>query len=283
MITELDQLQCRFMNHAAVFARTKPNDKAKIVMAFQHMDRKVSMCGDGANDCGALKQADIGLSLSQAEASISAPFTSRVPNISSMVELIKECRAGLATNFSLFNIMAIYSLTQYSTTVLSEKFIQYNGDLQYLYWDLVLNFCFIVFIGYTGSADKLSVDRPRSSLFSFTNLFSMMVVFVTVVVSQIVFIAVYEKHDPTYYWTNGGMDNAISNYNNGSSFELGLESTILYVFINNSYVISILAFSIAAPWRKYFFTNIPFMIVTVLALVYNQIIILWGSGTWSAL
>lgn len=72
-----------------VYARTKPNDKAKIVMVYQHTGKTVSMCGDGANDCGALKQADIGLSLSQAEASISAPFTSQVTNISSMVELLK--------------------------------------------------------------------------------------------------------------------------------------------------------------------------------------------------
>lgn len=34
------------------------------------------MCGDGANDCLALTMADVGLSLSQAEASIAAPFTS---------------------------------------------------------------------------------------------------------------------------------------------------------------------------------------------------------------
>ena len=118
-ITDLTEAQKRLMNSATVFARTKPNDKAKIVMTYQHMGMKVSMCGDGANDCGALKQADIGLSLSQAEASISAPFTSQTPNITSMVELIKEGRAGLATNFTLFNVMAAYSLTQYTTTVVS--------------------------------------------------------------------------------------------------------------------------------------------------------------------
>ena len=35
------------------------------------------MCGDGCNDCGALKSAHAGISLSMAEASVAAPFTSR--------------------------------------------------------------------------------------------------------------------------------------------------------------------------------------------------------------
>jgi len=84
-VSDITLIHRNFMEKVTVFARTKPNDKAKIVMVFQQMGKKTSMCGDGANDCGALKQADIGLSLSQAEASISAPFTSQVTNISSMV------------------------------------------------------------------------------------------------------------------------------------------------------------------------------------------------------
>ncbi len=38
----------------------------------------VGFCGDGANDCAALKSAGIGVSLSEAEASIAAPFTSKI-------------------------------------------------------------------------------------------------------------------------------------------------------------------------------------------------------------
>ncbi len=62
----IDELRKNFIKLVTVYARTKPNDKARIVTLYQNLGNVVVMCGDGANDCGALKQADVGLSLSQA-------------------------------------------------------------------------------------------------------------------------------------------------------------------------------------------------------------------------
>ena len=50
----------------------------------------VGMCGDGANDCRALRTAHAGISLSEAEASVVSPFTSKTPNISCVPQVIRS-------------------------------------------------------------------------------------------------------------------------------------------------------------------------------------------------
>lgn len=57
-----------------VFARMSPDEKHELVEKLQSIDYCCGFCGDGANDCGALKAADVGISLSEAEASVAAPL-----------------------------------------------------------------------------------------------------------------------------------------------------------------------------------------------------------------
>ena len=82
------------------------------------MGTYVGMCGDGANDCGALKQADAGISLSEAEASIAAPFTSKVQDISCVITLLREGRCALSTTFSAFKFIELYSMIQFFSVTL---------------------------------------------------------------------------------------------------------------------------------------------------------------------
>jgi cation-transporting P-type ATPase 13A2 len=79
----------RMLVKGVIFARMSPDEKAELVERLQSLGYTVGFCGDGANDCGALKTADIGISLSEAEASVAAPFTSRTPDISCVLEVIR--------------------------------------------------------------------------------------------------------------------------------------------------------------------------------------------------
>lgn len=88
-----------------VFARMSPDEKHELVERLQSIGYTVAFCGDGANDCGALKAADVGISLSEAEASVAAPFTSKTPDIGCVIDVIREGRAALVTSFSCFKYM----------------------------------------------------------------------------------------------------------------------------------------------------------------------------------
>ncbi|RKP14076.1 E1-E2 ATPase-domain-containing protein, partial [Piptocephalis cylindrospora] len=57
-----------------IFSRMSPD--AKVSCVRLHMEKSVTaMCGDGGNDCGALRAAHAGIALSEAEASIFPPFS----------------------------------------------------------------------------------------------------------------------------------------------------------------------------------------------------------------
>lgn len=94
--------------HTRIFARMTPNDKITCVALHNELGVITGMCGDGGNDCGALRAAHVGLSLSDAEASVVSPFTSKRRTVQSVVDLIREGKSALATSFAGYKFLIMY-------------------------------------------------------------------------------------------------------------------------------------------------------------------------------
>jgi H+-transporting ATPase len=78
----------------AVFAGVLPEDKYKLVKAFQKGGHTVGMCGDGANDAPALRQAQIGIAVSTATdvAKSAAGMVLTEAGLTGIVAAVKEGR-----------------------------------------------------------------------------------------------------------------------------------------------------------------------------------------------
>ncbi|MDD2875957.1 MAG: HAD-IC family P-type ATPase [Acidiphilium sp.] len=78
----------------AVFAGVLPEDKYKLVKAFQNGNHTVGMCGDGANDAPALRQAQMGIAVSTATdvAKSAAGMVLTAPGLAGIVAAVKEGR-----------------------------------------------------------------------------------------------------------------------------------------------------------------------------------------------
>lgn len=150
------------------------------------------MCGDGANDCGALKAAHAGISLSEAESSVASPFTSRKASIECVVRVIREGRAALVTSVGIFKFMAGYSLIQFISVILLYSIDSNLSDYQYLYIDLFLISLFAFSISRTSAYEgPLVKQRPETSLVSalpLTSLIGQLIISIAIQLTSFIII-----------------------------------------------------------------------------------------------
>nr|XP_020664195.1 probable cation-transporting ATPase 13A4 [Pogona vitticeps] len=166
LVRHFPHLLPKVLLHGTVFARMSPAQKASLVQEFQKLDYFVGMCGDGANDCGALKVAHAGISLSEQEASVASPFTSKTPTIECVPELIKQGRAALVTSFCTFKYMVLYSIIQYVGVLLLYWQLNSFGNYQFLFQDLAITTLIGMTMSLNGAFPKLVPYRPPARLTS---------------------------------------------------------------------------------------------------------------------
>eukprot|EP00727_Mastigamoeba_balamuthi_P003847 m51a1_g1346 putative atpase (1146) ;mRNA; r:338230-342684 len=235
------------MRTAKVFARMKPDDKKTLVEEYENLGFFTGMCGDGANDCGALKAARVGLSLAETEASIAAPFTSTVPSISGMLVLLKEGRCALSTSFSVFKFMALYSMIQFTSVVILYRSFCNLGDWHYFYIDLLLIIPLSYALGKGRAAKTLSKRRPVAALVSWPVISSILLLMAVQLAFQIG-IYVFASRQSWFIQPNPDRGDR--------AWIITHPVAVLFLFTNFQYVSSMAAYSIGKPFRRSALLNV---------------------------
>ncbi|XP_069473521.1 probable cation-transporting ATPase 13A4 isoform X2 [Ambystoma mexicanum] len=273
LLQHFNGLLPKLLMNGAIFGRMPPAQKSSLIEEFQKMDYFVAMCGDGANDCGALKMAHAGISLSEQEASVASPFTSKSDNIECVPQLIKEGRAALVTSFCLFKYMVIYGLIIYMAVLILFWQRNFFGNYQFLVQDLTVALPVFLTMSLNGPSRKLAPYRPPGHLFSPPILFSVVfnILFSVAVHTYAVFMV---QRQPWYSETDlhSSCDGSPVNLHsmnvsmnttspsNGSIVNIfkaheSFENTTLWLLSTSQLVIAAFIFSKGQPFRKPVFTN----------------------------
>ncbi|XP_065171790.1 polyamine-transporting ATPase 13A3-like isoform X2 [Atheta coriaria] len=252
----------QLVTRGSIFARMAPDQKQQLVQELQALGYYVAMCGDGANDCGALKAAHTGISLSDAESSVASPFTSKNPNITCVLSIVKEGRAALVTSFGIFKYMAAYSLCQFASVLILYSIESNLTDIEFLYIDLFIISIFAFFFGRTEAyKGKLVKETPLNSLISLAPI-------VSISLQLILLLAVQ-----TMAFQHVQMQSWYQPFNASSKEDKDavgcVENYTVFTVSSFQYIILAIVFSKGAPYRESIFSNYGLLISAILMAAFS--------------
>ena len=168
---ELDAMSDKELEKAidrvSVYARVSPENKIRIVEAWQRKGRIVSMTGDGVNDAPALKKADIGVAMGVTGTEVSKDAADMILADDNFATIIKAVANGRNVyrnikNSVLFllsgNMAAILAVLYTSLMGMSVPF----APVHLLFINLLTDSLPALAIGMEAADPKLLQERPRN-------------------------------------------------------------------------------------------------------------------------
>nr|WP_220024864.1 cation-translocating P-type ATPase [Lactobacillus helveticus] len=150
----------------AVYARVSPENKIRIVNAWQKKDHIVSMTGDGVNDAPALKKADIGVAMGVTGTEVSKDAASMILADDNFATIIKAVANG-RTVFENIKNAIMYLLSGNLSAIITVLFASIGGfsvpfiAVQLLFINLVTDSLPALAIGVEPGAPDILDRKPR--------------------------------------------------------------------------------------------------------------------------
>ncbi len=196
----------------SVYARVSPEDKIKIVRAWQKHNMIVSMTGDGVNDAPSLKEANIGVAMGITGTEVSKDAASMILTDDNFATIITAIKSGRnvynniksAIKFlltgSLATILATAVLLIFSL-IIGINYVPFN-TIQLLFLNLVTDSWPAIALGLESYKNDVIYEKPRkANEFFITPKFMKHVVLDALLISGVVIVSFFF----TYYTKVSGI------------------------------------------------------------------------------
>eukprot|EP00917_Polyrhabdina_sp_WS-2016_P005835 GHVP01013059.1.p1 GENE.GHVP01013059.1~~GHVP01013059.1.p1 ORF type:complete len:1072 (-),score=147.79 GHVP01013059.1:3680-6895(-) len=256
--TVLDDLLPRIR----IFSRMTPNNKVEVVRKFMDRGFITGMCGDGGNDCAALKTAHAGIAMSDSEASVVSAFNAKLKTVCSIPNLIAEGRSSLVTAMAFHKMLTVYGILVTSSKVLGILFSgSIMGEMGFLFIDCIILVVVTRTMAEAEPLEKLDPRNPSGSLLGPSTAIS--VLFTVAADLFFFFLLYYVMYNivgipSSFEWNKtlpGWMWWLRSENFEAASIFLWLATQLL----NTAFI-----FSFGGSHRKHVFTNVNFTIIWAL-------------------
>lgn len=152
------------VNHYNIFARVDPEQKLKIIQSLKNQKHVVAYLGDGINDVGALKVADVGIAVNTASdvAKDSADIIILDSKLSTVATGVKEGRKVFANTMKFIFSTMSSSFGNVITIVFASIFLKFIPLLpaQIILLDSLSDFQHLAIS--TDKVDKKMINKPRN-------------------------------------------------------------------------------------------------------------------------
>ncbi len=154
------------IEHISVYARVSPENKIRIVDAWQRRGRIVAMTGDGVNDAPALKKADIGVAMGITGTEVSKDAAAMILSDDNFATIIKAVANGRNVYRNIKNAV-LYLLSGNTGAVMAVIYTSVMAlpvpfqAVQLLFINLLTDSLPALAIGMEPADRKLLKDKPR--------------------------------------------------------------------------------------------------------------------------
>lgn len=157
----------------SVYARVSPEDKIKIVRAWQKQNMIVSMTGDGVNDAPALKEANIGIAMGITGTEVSKEASSMILTDDNFATIVTAIKSGRNVYNNIKSAIRFLLTGSLSTIIATTVFIIFSlcinvnyvpfAAIQLLFLNLLTDSWPAIALGLEAYRKNVIYEKPRKA------------------------------------------------------------------------------------------------------------------------